>query len=59
MRKNSSRVLGMIAPNCVQDGRPFLLVAKTQYAVTVCAERIRHDLDAVGDDLEGIRLISG
>ena len=52
-----TRVLGMIATNCVIQDRPFLLVAETQYAVSVCAQRITQDLLAVGDDLEGIWLM--
>ena len=52
-----TRVLGMIATNCVQQQRPFLLVAETQYAVSACAQRLTQDLQAVGDDLEGIWLM--
>ena len=43
--------------NCVQEARPFLLVAETQYAVAVCAERTREDLQIADDDLKEIWLI--
>ena len=52
-----TRVLGMIATNCAWEGRPFLLVAETHYAVGVCAERVTEHLQVFGDNLEGIWVI--
>ena len=54
-----TRVLGMIATNCVEEARPFLLIAETFYAVAVCVKRICEDLKKVGDDLEGVWLTVG
>ena len=47
----------MITTNGVQEAGLFLLVAETQYAVAVYAEKTREDLQIIDEDLKEIWLM--